>query len=370
MLAEPWAITLFGGLSARQGERVITRFQTQKTAALLAYLAYYAHRSHPREELVAMLWPDAEPEAGRTSLRTALSSLRRQLEPPGAPDGSVLIADRANVRLNPASIRVDATQFEQALRAASRLEPDSQIEPLSQATELYQGELLPGFYEEWALSERGRQADLYLGALRQLTKLLTQAKELQRALEMARRAVSADPLREESHRSLMRLYIALGRPAAALQQYEEMERLLQEKLGMAPSQAARTLLQELQALVPGGRPAAAQMATSPSATQESPGLKETAAGPQPALNGNAGPAAPDSPPPAAMPRLPLQFNRFFGREEERERLAGLLQPGGACRLVTLTGPGGTGKTRLAIEVAGQLQPAYDGAVWFVPLADL
>src|SRR5579884_1536244 len=363
MLAEPWTITLFGGLSAQQEERGITRFQTQKTAALLAYLAYYAHQDHPREELIALLWPDAEPEAGRMSLRTALSSLRRQLEPPGVPVGSVLIADRVNVRLNSASIRVDATQFEQALRAASRLAPEEQAEPLFQAIELYRGELLPGFYEEWVLSERGRQADIYLGALRQLTKLLAQAREYQRALEVARRAVSADPLREKSHRNLIRLYVAVGRPAAALQQYEEMERILRESMGMAPSQAARSLLQELQTHIPGG-------------LRE----REAASAPQPEWNRHTGaaviapPATPFPTPrttPIAMPRLPLQFNRFFGREAEMERLTGLLRPGAsACRLVTLTGPGGTGKTRLSIEVTGRLQEAYNGAVWFVPLADL
>ncbi|HLV80684.1 MAG TPA: tetratricopeptide repeat protein [Chthonomonadaceae bacterium] len=357
MFAEPWKIEMLGRLSAQQAGRTITRFQTQKTASLIAYLAYYLHRQHPREELIDRFWPDVAPEAGRTSLRTALASLRRQLEPPGVSAGGVLIAERAFVRLNPQAVRTDVNQFQQALQTAARLTPEEQSEPLTAAVELYTGELLPGFYDEWALSERRRLAEAYLGALRQLTKLLAQAKELQRALEMARRAVSADPLREESHRSLMRLYIALGRPAAALQQYEEMEWLLQEKLGMAPSAATRALAQELQASVP----------RYPDSREDTGAPREARPAEFQDLDDTTLPA-PQAP---AIPRLPLQFTRFFGREVESARLLELLQPGDpAGRLLTLTGPGGAGKTRLAIETAGRLQERFGGAVWFVPLADL
>src|SRR5690348_1724002 len=94
-------IELLGGLRVQQGERIITRFRTQKCAVLLAYLAYYRQQAHPREVLIEMLWPECEPGVGRQRLWLALSSLRRQLEPPGVPSGTVLQADRFNVRLNP-----------------------------------------------------------------------------------------------------------------------------------------------------------------------------------------------------------------------------------------------------------------------------
>src|SRR5262249_11514632 len=90
-------IELLGGLRVRQEQRVITRFRTQKAGALLAYLAYYPHPTHPREILLEMLWPDLDPAAGRDNLSTILSSLRHQLEPPETPHGSVLIADRLTV---------------------------------------------------------------------------------------------------------------------------------------------------------------------------------------------------------------------------------------------------------------------------------
>ncbi len=82
---QPWYIQLFGTLRARQEDRIITRFRTQKTGALLAYLAYFRGRSHTRETLIELFWPDTELDSGRHSLSLALSSLRSLLEPPGVP---------------------------------------------------------------------------------------------------------------------------------------------------------------------------------------------------------------------------------------------------------------------------------------------
>jgi hypothetical protein len=100
-MGERWQFQLLGGFGAQQAERVITRFQTHKTGALLAYLAYHRTRPHPREELIALFWPESALDQGRTSLSVALSSLRHQLEPPGVPAASVLLANCAVVQLNP-----------------------------------------------------------------------------------------------------------------------------------------------------------------------------------------------------------------------------------------------------------------------------
>src|SRR5579871_4206343 len=113
-------IELLGWLRVELEERLITRFMTYKTGVLLAYLAFYRHRSHPREQLIEMLWPGCEPEAGRNSLSKALSSLRHQLEPPGIPAGAILLADRASVQLNPDATTTDVAEFEAALQAAAR----------------------------------------------------------------------------------------------------------------------------------------------------------------------------------------------------------------------------------------------------------
>src|SRR6266851_1292118 len=115
-----WQIELLGWLRATRDDRVVTRFQTHKTGALLAYLAYHCQRSHPREVLIELLWPENDPRAGRNKLSLALSSLRHQLEPPGVPPGTVILTTRASVQLNPAAITTDVAQFEAALQAVAR----------------------------------------------------------------------------------------------------------------------------------------------------------------------------------------------------------------------------------------------------------
>jgi DNA-binding SARP family transcriptional activator len=142
-----WRIRLLGSLRAEGSQREVTRFRTQKTAALLAYLAYYRDRSHPRELLMEILWPEDDLDAARNKLRLALSSLRRQLEPPGTPAGTVITADRALVALNPHLVNTDVAEFQVALGSAMRTGSDVERALLfGQAVELYRGELLPGHH--------------------------------------------------------------------------------------------------------------------------------------------------------------------------------------------------------------------------------
>src|SRR5688572_1184284 len=88
----PLQVQLLGGLALRCGDVRVTRFRTQKTAALLGYLAFYRRQVHSREHLIELLWPEGHLDAGRNSLSTALSSLRRQLEEAGLPAGDLLLA--------------------------------------------------------------------------------------------------------------------------------------------------------------------------------------------------------------------------------------------------------------------------------------
>lgn len=259
---------MLGWMRAQSGDLTLTRFRTQKTALLLARLALFPQRTHPREELTDLLWPDADRDAGRNSLKQSLAILRRLLEPPGTPAGSVLIADRVGVRLNPDAVSTDAADFEAALQdAARRPDLEARAEDIGRARALYQGELLPGFYDDWVVEERERLA-----------------------------AVWEDAQNEPAPRAAFPTRV----PAAA----------------PAPSP---------------------------------PALPAT--------------------PPATAPRLPLLFNRFFGRERERADLAALIGDE-RVRLVTLTGPGGVGKTRLALEVARLAAVGLNGRACFVPLADM
>ncbi len=540
-----WRIELFGGLRVRHGERLISRFRTQKVGALLAYLAYHPGTSHQRETLTGLLWPDPTPDAARNSLSNALSSLRHQLEPPGVEAGTLLQADRFSVRLNGAVVSTDVAEFEDRLRAADRsVGTYEQSQLLCHALELYSGPLLPGYYEEWVQWEARRLLDKYLQAIRRVIRALAKSGQFSVALDYAHRAVAADPLREESHRDLMRLMLAAGRPTAALQEYREFETRIRDETGYLPSATTRRLAREiLQSLsVPSGAtvPKAnaqsdsqSSLDSSPARTSKTPArdtqfaaaeiypvgtvtflLMDTGAfvaPQQPVLEAREQCTVPsnvllpiirryggcvykqpgeglagvfqsasealicavachralavqgkeeplvrmalhsgDTPPvhqnhqgeilqhtvrilqaanygqilcseatgsllrsacesgfdlqnlgvfrlhnmsvtetlfqvndahelPRSFPPpraaagyaslLPLPLTRFFGRSGERQRLQELLLLP-STRLVTLSGPGGIGKTRLAIEVARDLVERLAGAVWFVPLADL
>jgi DNA-binding SARP family transcriptional activator len=117
MLLHRWHIQMLGVLKASRGTEILTEFRSQKVASLLAYLAFYPSLPHSRDELQALLWPD-ELDAVRNRLRVSLSSLRRQMEPPGTPSGSVLIADRLTIRLNLPAITTDVALFEEAFAVA------------------------------------------------------------------------------------------------------------------------------------------------------------------------------------------------------------------------------------------------------------
>ena len=269
----PWEFQFLGRLSARRGDQVITRFASSRVAALLARLALFPHRDHPREELIDLLWPDSDLDAGRLNLRVALASLRRQMEPPDVPPGSVVAADRATIRLRPAAFHCDVPAFEAAVKDAARaLSPAEKRAALDRAVALFSGELLPGFYDDWIGEERER-----------LTALCEDVRQQRDALPHTHPLPQANQP-QVSHSAL---------PSAAV----------------------------------------------PSVS------------PTPLLN------------------FPLQWTRFFGRETEIAEIVRRLSDT-QTRLATLSGPGGSGKTRLAIEAARQAAAGFSGPVCFAALADL
>jgi DNA-binding SARP family transcriptional activator len=196
-------IELLGGLrvllgTTDGGERVVTRFRSQKFGGLLAYLAYHSRRPHPRELLIELFWPESDPAAARVSLRQALASLRRQLEPPGTPPGSVLQADRLTAQINPAGVTTDVADFSAALHQAARASsPEERARRLAQAVELYRGELLPHSFQEWVIPERQRLQQRCLQALDDLTRHFEAADQTSTALRYADQTVHIDALREE-----------------------------------------------------------------------------------------------------------------------------------------------------------------------------
>ncbi|GMV87125.1 MAG: XRE family transcriptional regulator [Chthonomonas sp.] len=132
---------MFGGLRVSQGSRTVERFPTRQTASLLAYLALHPRRAHSREFLAELLWPDADLDSQRHSLRLALSRIRSLLGP-----DHPLEAGRQSVRLDPARFVADVTEFEAAVARGDT----------TAARRLYVGPLLLGHYDDWIVSEQHR----------------------------------------------------------------------------------------------------------------------------------------------------------------------------------------------------------------------
>ncbi len=242
-----WHIQLLGRLRVRQEDRVVSRFRTQKTAGVLAYLAYH-RRSIPRDAVIEVFWPEAELESARHSLSMALSALRSVLEPPGIAAGSVIVADRSTLELNPDSFTTDVAEFERSLRLAAQAPDDTKrSRHLREAIETYAGPLLPEFYEEWVLAEQERLAERLIQAIGRQVEILTKAGETGEALELARHSVSLDPLREPLHAELIRLLVASGQVEAAIRQYRELERVLAQELAARPSPALQAQMRSLEA---------------------------------------------------------------------------------------------------------------------------
>ncbi|MDX1932497.1 MAG: BTAD domain-containing putative transcriptional regulator [Capsulimonadales bacterium] len=364
----PWNLAFFGGLRATRSDRTITRFRSWKFGALLAFLAMHPDRLHTREELTEMLWPESDPDSGRTNLRAALSWLRRQFEDDGEEGRFLVTQGNTHVRLQPECFTTDVAAFERRLRTAAQpnVSTEERRALLEDALALYGGPLLSGYYDNWVVIERERLADRFQTAVTDLAETLMGLGEVGRAVDIARRGVTADPLREEANHLVVRLLSRSGETAAARRHYEEYARLLDEQIGLEPSVPLSSLLEARIPLTVSAIPEPPTLLRSESS---SPLKRVTHRGTvPPSLPGEPGDIAltTDRPTPPGLQRIPL--NRFVGRESELRKIPELLRDG-AIRLLTITGPGGSGKTRLSQEAARFLGDVFPGGIWFVPLAD-
>ncbi|MEO7908490.1 MAG: BTAD domain-containing putative transcriptional regulator [Roseiflexaceae bacterium] len=262
-----------------------------------------------------MLWGEQADADAATNLRQALANLRRLLEP-------YLVITRQTVAFNhdnPAWI--DVTQFERDLATP---EGDRRRQA---ALELYRGDFLDGFnvrdapaFEEWALAERERLRELALSGLHMLATEHTARGEYAAGIAAATRLLALDPWREEGHRQLMLLLARSGQRSAALAQYETCRRILAQELGVAPMPETSALCERIRLAQPAHSAAAQTPATS-----------------------------------------------LIGRTDERAELARRLADP-ACRLLTIVGPGGIGKTRLAHQAVIDHRQGFLHSSYFVALA--
>jgi predicted ATPase/DNA-binding SARP family transcriptional activator len=229
-------IRLLGEFSLNYDDAPLTTVNIPRLQSLLAYLVLHRAQRQRRSVLAGLLDPDAPESHARHALSQAIWQLRRNL-----PD--LIESDRDSVGLSPrAALWVDVLEFERL--TALHLKEMAEALPvptaatacadLHQAIQLYRSDLLEGLYDDWLLMERERLRELYLQALECLSQLEKSAGRYQSALEVASLLAQADPWRSSAQRQVMQLYFCLGRPEAALAQFEAYRRTLNAELGAEP----------------------------------------------------------------------------------------------------------------------------------------
>ena len=319
--------------------QVVRRFESDNARALLAYLALEAGQAHRRSHLAALLWPDHPEAAARNNLRQTLFNLRKTLHDDRSPTPFLLISHQT-VQFNRATdytLDVDMLVAElQALESGTN--PDNSARWLSHYTAplLAEAALVTGVtFDEWLLLRREQLHRRVMMALARLSDLALTQQQWDKVALLTMQQLALDPWREEAYRQLMHALAAQGQRAEALAQFEQCRTVIWDALGVGPMPETVVLMEQIKV----GMPAAATLPT----------------------------LLPPAPPPCH--NLPADITPFIGRQSSlNDAAAHLADP--TCRLLTLTGLGGIGKTRLALQLARQEQAQYPDGVWWVPLVGL
>ena len=309
------SLRLFGPFQAGWGQRPLPRLRTRKEQWLLALLALRSPSGVEREWLAGTLWPECDESRAFSNLRRSLSNLRAIL----GPDARRIVSPTpGSIGLDTAGMEVDVAAFDAALRRGDTAS-------LELAVALHHRPLLEGCLEEWAVPERLARETSYLQARETLAARAAARGDHAEASRHLTLVLAADPFREPSLRRLMQALADSEDRIALTQVYRDFRRTLRAEMNAEPSAETQALFQRL------------RVTDKVSASTKSPC------------------------------RLPHALTSLIGRERERREIAAALD---AARLVTLTGVGGVGKTRLGIAVAEDCAGEYPNGVWFVGLAAL
>jgi DNA-binding SARP family transcriptional activator len=332
-MSYPLKVYTLGGLTIQRDHTPMTGFISRKVEALFVYLLC-ERREHPREVLAEFFWDDLPQARSLANLRMALSSLQQQLAP-------YLIATRQTLAINPEqTVWLDVSELDAALDSAEQIWarsgrlPRSGVLKLEETLKLYRGDFLAGFhirdsrgFEDWKLIEQERLRGRMIAALDRIVQQHLERGEYGEGIEHVNRLLQLDPLREKAHRQMMRLQVGVGHRSAAAAQYETCRRILQAELQVEPDAETTALYQQIMQGVVEVVPQRAQVRHN----------------------------------------LPLSATPFIERPTEQMQIAARLDDP-ACRLLTLVGAGGTGKTRLALNAAlARVEDHADG-VYVISLA--
>lgn len=315
---------LLGGFDLRYRDQPLDTIKTARLQSLLAYLVVHKDSPVSRQALAFMFWPDTNEAQARANLRNLLHKLRSSL--PEA-DSFLDIGQHTVHWQASTSFALDVDEFR------SSASQSTSILDLKRVTQLYAGDFMPDCYEDWAQTIREDLRHMYLTALERLILLLAEERNPREALEYGHILLRQDPTREETYRQLMSLYAQRGDRAGVARTYNTCVTVVEREFGLEPSPATQRAHERFVRQ-------AAEWSLPVEASQAS--FEE-----QPAHN------------------LPVSLTSFIGRGQELKQINELLSRN---RLVTLCGPGGIGKTRLALAAARELVSAYRDGIFWVDLA--
>jgi len=311
-------VRLLGKFDIHHSKKPIT-IASRPAQSLFAYLILNAGTSHRREKLAGMLWPDSLEETARDNLRHALWRMRKALE--AASSTRFLHADDVTISFKESSdYWLDATELEKLSESASA---DELIAVLSE----YEGELLPGFYDEWVVLEREHLSSIFEHHMARLMSVLQDEKRWLDILDWAERWVKLGQKPEPAYRALMSAHAVKGDMSKVVSTYERCVKSLKE-FGIEPSEQTKVLYENLKL---------GKDAPKTASIMSKPGTKEVSS------------------------NIPIPLTSFIGRQTELKEITKSLS---LARLLALTGPGGVGKTRLAIQIAhDSIKKFKDGVFW-------
>ena len=334
------SIYLLGTFQVRLKEQLVTNhLRTEKERLLLANLAMERHRPHSREGLAELFWPERPEGVARTNLRQALMGVRRTIGD-RVNTSPFLTLSEGSIQFNPPyPYWIDTDAFQacfQAVQAHSHENVESCetcIGHYKEAVALYRGEFLADITPsgnpnliEWVAFHREQYFRYLLTALQHLTAYYQTRGEFESAYSYARQQVRMAPMEESAHRQLMALLASTGRRSAALEQYQTCRRVLWEELGVEPARETEVLYERIK-------------------------------------QGQAVEFTPSRPKAPSTPRL----TAFVGREAELQRMDSCLADS-SCRLLTLVGVSGVGKSRLALQISNQYEARFRDGAWYMEVA--
>ncbi|HYN85765.1 MAG TPA: BTAD domain-containing putative transcriptional regulator [Pyrinomonadaceae bacterium] len=276
------SVHLFGRFRARAARGDVDGLDACKVQELLCYLLVHRDRPHARESLAALLWGDTPTAKSKKYLRQALWQLQTALDArDGEESPGVLTVEHDWVRLNSnENFWLDVAVFERAFALAKgapgREMDEARAALLREAVEVYAGDLLEGWYQDWCLYERERLQNMYLAMLDKLIGYSEAHQQFELGLTYGAQILRHDRARERTHRQMMSLQYLSGDRTAALRQYERCAAALDEELGVRPDKRTSALYQQIRAgsVETGAEQAAAQPQAPREADAGSPSLAD------------------------------------------------------------------------------------------------